>query len=61
MIDLDLNEEKFDYENITYQYALSDNETDDQQEPVVKRRKQTITTTSTPALSQANEPSNGFN
>jgi E3 ubiquitin-protein ligase UBR4 len=60
MIDLDLNEEKFDYENINYQYTLSDNETDDQQEPIIKRRKQTITTTSTPTINQINESSNGL-
>jgi E3 ubiquitin-protein ligase UBR4 len=61
MIDLDLNEEKFDYENLNYQYTLSDNETDDQQEPIIKRRKQTLTTTTatTPTANQLNEPSNG--
>ncbi|UJR08441.1 hypothetical protein I4U23_012711 [Adineta vaga] len=47
MIDFDLNEENFDYENINSQYPISDNETDEQQEPIVKRRKQTITTSAT--------------
>jgi len=59
MIDLDLNEENFDYDNFNYQYTLSDNETDDQQEPIIKRRKSTMTTTSTPTVNQINEPSNG--
>jgi E3 ubiquitin-protein ligase UBR4 len=62
MIDLDLNEENFDYDNFNYQCTLSDNETDDQQEPIIKRRKQTITTTTstlTPTVNQINEPSNG--
>lgn len=69
MIDLDLNEENFDYENINYQCAVSDNETDDQQEPIVKRRKQTIGTTgttgaiapssSTTTANLSNESSNG--
>jgi E3 ubiquitin-protein ligase UBR4 len=62
MIDLDLNEENFDYENIHSQYPLSDNETDEQQEPSVKRRKQTITTTTAPptalTINQPNESSN---
>ena len=56
MIDLDLNEENFDYENIHSQYPLSDNETDEQQESIVKRRKQTITTTVT--INPTNESSN---
>lgn len=67
MIDLDLNDETFDYENINYQYTLSDNETDDQQEPTVKRRKPTITTSTTitasssvPTINQNNESSNGL-
>ena len=61
MIDLDLNDEQFDYDNLSYQYPLSDNETDDQsQEPIVKRRKQTITTTTTlPTVNSSNESSNG--
>ncbi|CAM4878013.1 unnamed protein product [Rotaria socialis] len=65
MIDLDYNEESFDYENINYQYSLSGNETDDQQEPTLKRRKQTTTITTAAAAAAAatnstNEPSNGL-
>lgn len=60
MIDLDYNEENLEYENINYQCALSDNDTDDQQEPVLKRRKQTITTSTTAtAVNQTVESSNG--
>ncbi|CAF3628387.1 unnamed protein product [Adineta steineri] len=58
MIDLDLNEDHFDYENLSHQYSLSDNETDEQQEPIVKRRKQTITTINPSINNQTNELSN---
>jgi len=57
MIDFDLNEDMFEYESNNSIYPLSDNETDDQQEPTVKRRKSTITNTNTNTIS--NESSSG--
>ena len=48
IIDFDYND---DYEHMNFQYACFDNEIDDQQEPMIKIRKQTITTT--------NESTNG--
>ncbi|CAF3129774.1 unnamed protein product [Rotaria sp. Silwood2] len=66
MIDFHLNDQYFYYDYINYQYTLSDNQTDYQQQPTIKRQKQTITTTTSTAASAStttapiNESINGL-